>query len=151
MHTPLMLWEHLPSPQILLGLAQYGRADETTVIRDGMVCDNTVVNCSLIPHCSHLPPHREIRDLDLAHVDIRNAPSWPSQGLIRDTSGISLRLGIIRSWGASHPARTYRSMHATPYVGVALVPLASTRLDPKVEKVLGLRLSTGLMCVNHDD
>jgi hypothetical protein len=62
-------------------------------------------------------------------LNSRNAPSWPSQGLIRDAvatpgnhtqlegisprsnmSGscsptLSLRLGIIRSWGASHPAR----------------------------------------------
>ena len=75
MHTPLMLWEHLPSPQILLGLAQYRRADETTVIRNGMVCDNTVVDCSLVPHCSHLPPPREMRGMDVAHVNLRNAPS----------------------------------------------------------------------------
>ena len=81
--------------------------------------------CNLFSYSSLFTPSSSPgdRDLDLAHVDIRNAPSWPSQDLIRDTSGISLRLGIIRSWGASHPARTYRSMHATPYVGVALVPL----------------------------
>ena len=35
-------------------------------------------------------------------------------GRARVASDISLRLGIIRSWGASHPARTHRSMHATP-------------------------------------
>jgi hypothetical protein len=40
-------------------------------------------------------------------LDSRNAPSWPSQGLLRvssDTATLSLRLGIIRSWGASHPS-----------------------------------------------
>ena len=92
-------WEHLPSPQVLLGLAQYRRADDTTVIRNGtcMVCDNTVVDCSLVPHCSHLPPPREIRGMDLAHVNLLNAPSWPSQGLIRDIAapGNHTQLGGI--------------------------------------------------------
>ena len=98
-YSPHCFWEHLPSPQVLLGLAQYRRADDTTVIRNGtcMVCDNTVVDCSLVPHCSHLPPPREIRGMDLAHVNLLNAPSWPSQGLIRDIAapGNHTQLGGI--------------------------------------------------------
>ena len=108
----LSCWAHLPSPQVLLGLAQYRRADETTVIRNGMVRYATTllytVLLLLIVHTFLLTGRFGI-DLN---------PIWTHgtfpPGRARVASDISLRLGIIRSWGASHPARTHRSMHATP-------------------------------------
>ena len=119
----LSCWAHLPSPQVLLGLAQYRRADETTVIRNGMVRYATTllytVLLLLIVHTFLLTGRFGI---DLSHLDSRNIPSWPSQGCIRYIAapGNHTQLGGI-SPRSNTPVHARHAMFLTEEcVGVAL-------------------------------